>query len=239
MKLNEFLQDIALGDLSGSTLTDVNGGYTILPEHLPKVLQALNQALQYFHAVFPLKQSEITIELLEGVSRYYLDSDHAMSALDSKGAKYLRDTVHQPFEDDVLSIEEVFGDGVESITLNDPHSYNTVFTPEYNCIQVTDTVINRFSYLQVMYRATMPRIPLDTPATSRMTINLPSSFNSALQAYVASLVYMYAGGESNISQGNIYFAKYKSLVEELQQQGIGYKPITTGVNIKPMKGGFL
>ena len=70
-----------------------------------------------------------------------------------------------------------------------------------------------------------------------MPINIPSSYRTALQTYVACLVLQNMGGE-HLQESNALFAKFKTLTEELKLHGIG--TITTvGTNIKPMLRGLI
>lgn len=233
MKLKDFLQDIALGDLQGSTMVEM-GGYQITQKHIPVVIQALNQALDYLYSIFPIKDSQVTIQLREGINRYYLDSHYSVSGHHPQ--PYIMDTEFEPFQDDVLAVQEVFDDKGQRIPLNDDYSPYGVTTPEYNCIQTSDGT-HYSKYLTVMYRAKHPRIPLNEPLDSKLTIQLPTSYNGALQAYVASLVYQSMGG-NEAQVGNFYYGKFRTLIEDLKAQGVGYKS-TTGVNIKPILGGWL
>lgn len=235
MKLSEFLQNIALGELEGSSLVEL-GGYEILPKSYPKVIQALNQALDYFYSIFPLKENQLVLRLLPNISRYYLDSDYADSNFDSK-LKYIMDSPANPFEDDVLQVQAVFTDNGSSLSINDPLTYYGVSTPEYNCIQVPELTLQEYKYLTVLYRAKHKRIPLNADI-NKVNVSIPSSFEGALQTYTASLIFMFTRGDDNKQLSNALFAKFKTQVEELKMEGIGYKPIA-GINIKPEMGGWL
>lgn len=236
MKLNEFLQEIALGDLSGSSLVELSG-FQIVQAQLPKVIHALNQALDFFYSTIPLKQSQVILEIKDGVSRYYLDSDYAMSNEYSPNPKYIMDSTYEPYTDDVLSIHQVIANNGVSLAINDPYSVDGVFTPEFNCIQITDGT-RKYSHLTVLYRAKHQRIPLDATLDSKLTINIPASFNGALQAYVASIVFNAMGGGEYTQLGNFYYGKFKMLMEELKSQGIGETSLL-GTNIKPMLKGWI
>lgn len=235
MKLSEFLQNIALGELESSKLVEM-GGWEIQPKYYPKVINALNQALDYFYSVFPLKENQLILRLIPNITRYYLDSDYADSNPQAK-LKYIADTVNNPYENDVLQIEAVFNEKGESLSINDPFTFTGVSTPEYNCIQVLDTILNTCKYLTVLYKAKHKRIPLNANPDN-VEVSIPSSFEGALQTYVASLIYMFTHGEDNKMLSNSLFAKFKTQVEELKAQGIGYKPMH-GINIKPILGGWL
>ena len=234
MRLADFLQNIALGELSGSSMVDINS-FEILAANLPKVIQSINQGLEYFYSNFVLKQNNITIQLRDGISHYYLDDIYALSNESSTYTKYILDTHDKPFTNDVIKILAVNGMNGYEFTLNDPYSISSIFTPEYNCIHVPNSLNEK--YLSVRYQAAHPKIPLTEPLTSNVRINLPSSFNTALQTYVASLIYQNMGG-NNVQIANNLFAKFKTLTEELKLTGIGILP-QVGNNIKPMLRNWL
>ena len=235
MKLSEFLQNIALGELEGSKLVEL-GGFEIQPKFYPKVINALNQALDYFYSIFPLKENQLILRLQPNISRYYLDRDYADTNYDSN-LKYIADTPDNPYENDVLQIQAVFTEDGSSLSVNDPLTYYGVSTPEYNCIQVPELTLQRYKYLTVLYRAKHKRIPLNANP-NQVEVSIPSSFEGALQTYVASLIYMFTHGDDNKQLSNSLFGKFKTQVEELKMEGIGYKPMA-GINIKPLSGGWL
>lgn len=235
MKLFEFFQNIALGDLYGTNFVET-GTYEILPKHLPRVIQSLNQGLDYLYTIFALKQSEVVIELKQGISRYYLDSLYARSNKES-GLKYIMDTEYNPFLDDVIQIQSIFNEEGLELLINDSVSYSGVHTPEYNCIQISDGTLENAKFLTVLYKAKHPRIPLNEPLSSKLTLQIPASFEGALQAYVASNLMTNTVGEDSKNTGNIFYAKFRTMVDELKMQGIGTLP-QVGTNIKPLIGGW-
>lgn len=237
MRLGDFFDDIGLGELSSSNVTELEG-YEIRDISLPKVIQSLNQALKLLYSKYPFKQSQVIIQLKHGISRYYLDSDYANSNTDSNFSKYILDTAHEPFIDDLLQIQGVFDENGRELSLNDTFSFYSVNTPEYNCVQVSDEVMNNTKFLTVVYRAAHPRISPNEPRNSKVKINIPASFDAVLATYTASLIFMNEGGEAYIQIGNALYAKFKSLEQELNTQGIGQVP-ETGINMKPVLGDWI
>lgn len=232
MKLNDFLQDIALGELQGSPAVEMST-YQINPEYVPKIIQNLNRALEYFFSVFHLKDNQVIIQTQSGISHYYLDSHYAVSNRESKSkVKYILDNDLNPFSDDVIKILSVSRIDGFVYPMNDIYTYGSVLIPEYNCVQLTSGKVN--DQIVVYYQAKHPSIPLNTPASSTVNINIPDSFRAALQAYVACLFYQNMGGNKH-NESNAYYAKFKTLVEELKLEGIGIRE-RVGRNIKPEIG---
>lgn len=238
MKLKELFQNLALGELAGSPFVELNG-YELDSTKLPRVIHAINQALTYIHTTFHIKQNQVVIQLKDAQANYYLDSDYAVSNHTSTFPKYILDTESDKYNDDVLSILGVFGIDGTSFPLNDPYAIGSVFTPEFNCIQVPEDIkAAGYRQIVVVYKANHSKIDLKEPLDSRVTINLPSSYDSLLQAYVAYTLYMNMAGEGQMNKGSQYFAKVNTLTQQLMEQGIGV--ITqTGTNIKPQLRGWL
>lgn len=233
MKLKELFQNLALGELSSSSLVEI-GQFEIDRKQLPKVIHSLNQALEYFYSNFPLKTSEVVIEIMPSISRYYLDREYAYSNPNAF-IKYVCDTILKPFKNDVLHILAVRSMNGIGFDLNDDLSLTSVYTPEYNCIQIPANL--KASHLIVQYQANHPYIPLTEPLDSNMQLQIPSSYRTALQTYVACLILQNMGG-NHLNESNALFAKFKTLTEELKLQGIG-TVVQNGTNIKPMLRGWI
>lgn len=235
LKLKDFLQNIALGELQGSPVVEI-GSWEINPDRVPQVIQALNQGLEYFYSNFPLRTNEVILKVTNGITRYYLDSDYAISSDNANGfVKYIMDTPDRPFQDDVLHITSVESTSGLHFTLNDANSYININVPEYNCVQVENS--HGSEYLLVKYMARHPKISLTEPRDSNVRIYIPSSYETALQTYVACLVYQNMGG-NHLQESNALYAKFKSITEELKLSGIGVLT-QTGYNIKPHLRGWV
>ena len=91
--------------------------------------------------------------------------------------------------------------------------------------------------LSVLYRAKHPVIPYDETVDLDMEVAIPPSFQSALQAYIACLFYQNMGGSKH-NESNAYYAKFRTLVEELQRNGLGVEEGIT-INQKPYIRGWL
>nr|QTZ82768.1 MAG: hypothetical protein [Enquatrovirus sp.] len=238
MKLKELFQNLALGELSGSPFVELNG-YELDSTKLPRVIHAINQALTYIHTTFHIKQNQVVIQLKDAQANYYLDSDYAVTNHNSPYPKYILDTETNKYQDDLLAVLGVFGIDGTSFPLNDPYAIGSVFTPEFNCIQVPEDVkAAGYRQIIVVYKANHKKIDLKEPLSSSEVINLPSSYDSLLQAYVAYLLYMNMSGEGQMNKAGQFFAKVTTLTEQLKQQGIGVIS-QTGTNIKPQLGGWV
>lgn len=234
MKLKDLLQDLALGDLSGSYLVE-NGTNQINPIHLPKVIHFINRSLENFYTMFPLKEQQIILQLINGVSTYYLLGMFALSNKQSNKIKYIMDSDVEPFLEDVIKIINVSTLDGRDFTIDDAYSNFNVFVPEYNCIRIPDKLdVNQ---IVVTYQAKHKLIDISESANSEEEINIPLPMYSAFSAYIACLILQSMGG-GKLEESNALYAKYQTQVDLLKAQGVGLKPIL-GINIKPYKYGWI
>jgi hypothetical protein len=91
--------------------------------------------------------------------------------------------VDDPFQDDVLKIEEIYDEEGTKLALNDISDEDSVYTPAYNLIQIPYP--NDDNSFSVQYRASHPKIPV-TLATDPATVEveLPNSLHAALLMFV-------------------------------------------------------
>lgn len=238
MKLKELFQNLALGDLVNTPFVGLNG-YELDKTKLPRVINAINQALTYIHTTFFIKQKQVIVRINDFQTNYYLDSDYSITNHLSKHHKYIVDTDEDKFLDDVLQVLGVFDLQGHALPLNDSFAVGSIHTPEYNCIQVTDAIKRmNINSLVVVYKANHRTIPLNEPLDSELTISLPSSYDSLLQAYVAYLLYMNMGKADTVNLSSQYFAKVNTLTQQLTQQGIGVIN-QTGTNVRPQLRGWI
>lgn len=245
MKLADVFESLALGELSGSSYTELNG-YELIPNQLPKVINAINQGMTFIHTQLPIKHNQILLQITDGIGTYYLDKRYAVSNENSDSlVRYILDTKERPFKEDILNIVGVFSLEGHQYPLNDQYAIGSLFTPDFNSISVPLAMWldhtkpnNAVDKLVILYQANHEKIPLTEPLDSNFTINLSPTYLAILYAYVAHLLFMQIGTPEGVNQSNTYFAKFNTLIETAKEQGIGV--ITqTGVNIKPLLRGYL
>ncbi len=234
MKFNVLLEDLALGELGGTSAIET-GSYKISEANLPKLIQIINRSLEHFYSMFYLKENTVIIQLRNGISHYYLNSEFAESNHDSTKTKFIKDNALFPFNDDIIQIIEIADLNGNSIAINDIYAQYGVMLPQPNCVHVPRDL--GISELSIVYQAAHQRIPLTEPADSVFEIAIPIPMVSAFMAYIACLWLHNVGGNSH-QESNAFFAKYQTQIQMLKQQGIGVKQYT-GINIKPYLRGFI
>lgn len=211
MNVAECLSKLARGKLSNLSITQSG---QIKTDQIPKVVDAINEGLARIYTQLPISEKSLLVELYEGRTDYPLTSEHSTTkATDSiydPYDYYIRDTLENPFEDDILTILEVWDDLDRKRTLNDPEDPLSIFISEPNSISVNYTSSVRV--LNVIYRA---KHKLLTSNNLQEQIKLPENLIGALLSYVAYLIHSDLNTEIAISNSQKYFAEFKAIIDEV------------------------
>lgn len=188
--------------------------YKTTEEYVIPLLGYANDALVALHTRFMLREKEAMILTEFPYTLYYLRSEYALSNEDSEERKYIVDSDLTPFTDDVIRIRRVYmfddeGEAAE-MSLDDPEDQYSLFTPEYDCLQITHEHTNR--YVSVVYQAKHPVLSEDDLTAP---IYLPNTLERALRKYIASEYFMSNGDELSIKKGAMLMAEYDNICSEV------------------------
>ena len=105
MQLNDLFNMLAYGELSNHHIASAGDG-TLLEAKLPQIVHFANEALTRLYTKFVLKEKSCIVELQEGNTLYRLSPEYSTTGFDNLlvDAPYIRDTVDDPFLDDVLKV---------------------------------------------------------------------------------------------------------------------------------------
>jgi len=200
----------------------------------PKILTAINGALNQLYIRFPLKLQEVMIQQFDHISNYTLHTDFAQSNTASTEVyKYINDYAAEPFTDDVIKVELVYNEiGVE-LPLNDPDDHYSVFTPQYNVLQIPYP--DAANAVSVVYRAT-PTLLVTTSTDLTVDVPIPPQMIEPLIAYTAHLIFG-AGNIGGSEDASAYLAKYLRLCEDLEKYGAFN--VTRNTNLKLWRNGWV
>lgn len=234
MTLQECLDRLARGKISNLSICEKG---KIKEQALPRVIDALNEALLRLYTVLPLKQNSLIIKLYEGRTEYPLTSAHSITLLEGNRYDpykyYVMDTLENPFLDDIINIEEVFDDLNRHRPLNDPTCSLSVYTPQHNFISTPISPTGRL--LNIIYRAKHTVI---TPMDLLCEIDIPDNLQGALLSYVAYMLHSTLNTELAVQNSQKYLAEYQSIVNEVIQNGT-ITPDKLVNGIKFFKRGFV
>ena len=215
MTLQECLDRLARGKLSNLAICEKGN---VKPQEIPRVIDAVNEALERLHTQLPIREKSVIVELYEGRTEYPLTSEHSVrnmkGDIHDEYDYYIMDTEANPFLDDILVIQEVWDDLDRERPLNDPVHPLSVFTPEHNFISVNFSPDVRV--LNVIYRA--KHISL---TTNNLTdkVDIPSNLYGALLSYVAYLIHSNMNTELAVQNSQKYLAEYQNIIQEVIQNG--------------------
>jgi hypothetical protein len=125
------------------------------------------------------------------------------------------DTVEDPFQDDMLKIEEVYDEAGVKYPLNDTSDEDSVYTPSFRSIQVPYP--DDATTVSVQYRANHPRISadIDTEAAD-VEVAIPNSLYQALLYFVGSRAHR----ATSVEKSADYWQMYKRVVDDVKNEGL-------------------
>ena len=199
MQLTDLYNMLAYGELSNHFMASAGDG-TIAVAKQPQINHFANEALTRLYTKFVLKEKSCLLELHEGVSLYRLSPEYSVTGFDNSviDAPYIKDSVDDPFIDDVLKVFAIYTNYGGQRPLNDPNNCWSVNTPTIKTLEVNAERSNEV--LAVSYQAKHP-----TLGTESQEIELPPTLHGALTAFIAYKVYvnMNTPESQTIAQGHL------------------------------------
>jgi len=210
--LGDFLRDLSRIELSGSAFGNSGAG-SIQGARLAATVALINDGLLHLHSALMLKEGSVIVEMKGNTTHYELDSRFAESRYDplQVAYPYIKDSIGQPFADDVLKIVEVTGQDGRNWPINASGHARAVFvTQGVNVLQIPqplDAVA-----IAVRYRAAHAPLREDAPDAP---LQLPRTLHAPLRAFVAAGLYRAMPVESGQQQAALYEARYAQAVAEV------------------------
>ena len=219
MLLSEIFDALTYGELAH---IDIGGKPLggIQSADYPEMVTNVNMALLELYKRFSIKTGELTLQLEDHISTYYLTSEYALSNdASSQPYKYILDVATATeFTDDILLITHVYDEVGDEYALNDLDRVDSLYTPTQTSLQVPYP--SSENAISVIYRVT-PEIILKTitdPAAE--TVELPYQYMEALTAYVAYRVFsgMNLGAEDTTAMN--HYGKFEAAVALIDHKGL-------------------
>lgn len=218
MKLLEVFNQLTYGELSQISIGGGNVG-EIAQRNYPAILSHMNLGLTQLYKRFSLKQGELRIATVTGLTTYLLSSKYAVSNTRSREPiKYILDSPLAPYTDDLLKVEEVWYAG-EELSINNARDSFTVHMPSEKVIRLPTACVG---YVDVKYRANHPHLDVDTMTQDPedLDIELPYSHLQALLLFIASRVNTPMGMSNEHHAGNSYYAKFEAECARLEAENV-------------------
>lgn len=227
MKLQEVFDQLTHGELSQLSIGGNETG-VIAPSSYNRLVPHVNLALTALYKRFPLKEGRLNLELQAGRTTYPINSRYAVTSKTSREAvRYIKDTVSEPFLDDIHKIERVYTSAGHEFGLNDEADFYGMHTPSATVLRVHPDVVSKAislpdelktSTLEVVYRANHKLIVADGAdlEPESIELELPYSHLEPLLFYIASRVHTPTGMTNETNMGNTYFAKYEASCQQIE-----------------------
>lgn len=222
MTLAEIFEQLTYGELSSLKMGGF-AGEEVSEENQRQVLAHINIALNELYKRFFLSSKQLMVELYDHISLYKLHSNFAVqNRLSGERYKYIIDSEYDPFQDDILKIEEVFNSDGCKVCLNDLNEPCSLFTPHYDTLQVP--LPFEGSFISVHYRASHPRLKYSKGMDpEKIEVNIPEGLLEALLLYVGYRATRSMGGETG-QEGTQYLELFEASCAKARELGMQITP---------------
>lgn len=216
--LADVFEQLSAGELAQLSLGGWEGK-TVPEKDRSRVISHINMGLIALYTRFWISSKEVIIQIYDHIQTYELDRKFAITnKLSVEPYRYIIDSVYQPFENDVLKIEQVFNEGGELMFLNDMTQPWSVFTPSYKTLQIPFP--EKHNSMVVHYRAGHKKIVLaEHQDPAEVEIHLPLQLLEPLLFYVAHRAFASLNSDQN-QEGNNYFKKYENACKAVELKGL-------------------
>lgn len=230
MKLSQLLARLSRGPLSNINMSN-DGDGTIIASRQPALVDYINDGLLQLHSQFVLIENELILEEQEGTTTYRLHSDYSMET-GAGPLKYIRDSVADPYANDLIKILAVYRDNTYGgsqpipVALNDATKDDSVYTPKFDVLQIPDPVQDAPLYL--LYQAKHPELLITAPVEPAteptvdidQDIELPDVLVPALLEYVSHKVYTHMNGQEHSAKAKEHFDNYRLIVGHVEDKDL-------------------
>lgn len=222
MRLDKFLKDLALTELSATSAVD-DDLVSFHSDGLLKVLAYLNEGLTELYTKFILSQKELIVERKTPFVEYYLRPEFARSNPSLVPYKYIHDTSNNKFDGGLIKILRVQNGYGHELYLNDYEQPRSLFTPTFDCLQITD--VHEEDYFFVIYQADHNKLTVDD--LIHQYIVLPDFLQPAIKSYVAGKYLKNMLGQNNTALGLQHLADYEKKCQEVMDKDLIRRSIVT------------
>lgn len=230
MKLQDFLDNICLGELSNLYI-GLEGQVELHPNNRAKLINYINQGLVALHSRFILLKRELVVRTREDTGLYLLDQKHSMSR-GTDPVKYIDDTCGEPFCNDLIKVLSVHNEIGLEYMLNEKNNNDSLHTPSWNSLQIPHAVDNQGYF--VIYQALSPKLKGDADGCE--VLDLPPNLIEALSSFVAGKAYSHMNGTENKASGQEYMGIFDLRCIEAAQNDLTAESSTTDIDIATLRG---
>jgi len=230
MKIRRIIEHLEHGVLSKINL----GGNTsmgVTSYNYPALISAIELGLIELSQLFDLKQRETFLKQEDHIKVYELDVKYAVTNTTSTATyKYIKDSVDNPFNGDILRIEAVYDELGNKLSLNDDNDPDSLYTPSLTSIQVPRP--NGQNTLCIIYSAGVVELRKTGDNLLEQEVYLPNSLLQALTMFVAAQVVMGKDSLEAKNESMVFERKYKEAVATAMNYGVKASDNTNNINLE-------
>lgn len=213
MLLSDIFLQLTHGELAGLAIGGAEGA-GVLPTDRPAIISHINLGLTELHKRFDLRREEVIVQQYDHITKYYLEKKYAVHGSGDQVSinpptLYIKDSVENPFQENVLRIEQVINENGEELYKNDDNSYWTVWCPEFNCVQVP--YADSANSMCIKYRASHEHIePSPNTIPEQVDVKVSGGHLQALLYFVAARVHATKPTMDGVTNSAEYSAKFEA-----------------------------
>ncbi|MEQ1950937.1 hypothetical protein [Mesorhizobium sp. CN2-181] len=217
MKIADLFRRLSYGQLSNLSISNNGSGEIVEAKH-PQMIQYANEALLNLYTRFVLKEKNLLIQQVEGITSYHLERKFAETSGSDAPHRYIKDLPDEPFMGDSIRILAVYDEFGRKMRLNDQEDPASLFTPSLNELQIPRPEHGR--PLGITYQARHPELDDRPGKIINQEIILPFIFEAPLQNFIGYLTYCHMNGQENIVKGQEYLGAYEAKCVEVEQRDL-------------------
>lgn len=215
-KLKNLFEELSYGELSNVAIGSDGSGF--IPEkHQPKITLHANEGLLRLYSQFILLEKSLIIQMVEGITNYYLLPLYAETNYDPNADHefYIKDKAQEPFLGDVIKVLNIYNEVGFKYPLNDPNNDRSLYTPQSTVLQVPEPQ-DQVS-LALNYQARHPRL---IHTNLEQEVILPDVLLDALKAFIAARIYNFMNTQDTTLKSQQHYSRYKRLLKEVVEDDV-------------------
>mgnify|MGYP001252142702 CR=1 FL=1 len=235
MLLGEFLEDLAVGELSKINFGD-NTEEGLTEYNYKEIIKHINRGIYQIHTRFDINFAEFFLQQYSHIQFYRLTPEYAQTNTESsQPIKYIEDSPENPFDREIIKITGVFNELGEELPLNDDNAENGLFTPEIDLLQITAP--SDENTLSFIYRPAPKKLLSDGDEYLSQKLDLPRIFLEALEYYILHKVVSSREYLDNANDSDKYLLMFERELARIINEDLYISDNTT--NIKLTQNGWV
>lgn len=222
MNIAELYKKLSYGELSNLSIASEGNG-VIIDSKKPAIIQHAEEALLRLHSRFILKEKELLIEQVIGITDYFIDEANTVSQ-GNTNHKFILDSIN-PYKGDAIKILSVYNENDFNIPLNDVNNKYSYYTPKPLVLQIPAPRAGMV--IGVNYQARHIKLDIEN---EEQIIDIPDVLVPAMTAYIAHKIFSNMVGQENIAKGLEQLDIYESICSEVIEQDLVNSSISTTNN---------